>query len=387
MKKLFLMIIALFSVSMINAQDWDATTAGQITTSSKIGIGTNTPRQLLTVSDLETPVIRLNRSGAKHDWEMYSTTGGSLLFRGGADGVGNALSNRFTIQSNGYVGVGTSTPRQLFTVSDLETPIVRLNRSGAKHDWEIYSTTGGGLFFRGGADGVGNSLNDYFTIQPDGNLGIGTTDPTSLVHVFKRGLANGQVHDILRIQANTEGNRQTGFGARINFSFNKYGNVATGEASTLGAISVYDANNESSFGTMAFATKERYDKPLENKMWLNNNGSLGIGTSTTGTHKLAVEGSVGSREVVVESSGWSDFVFADDYHLQPLEKVEEFINDNNHLPEIPSEAEVLENGIKLGEMDAKLLQKIEELTLHMIEMNKRVKLLEEENKKLKAQQK
>jgi len=110
---------------------------------------------------------------------------------------------------------------------------------------------------------------------------------------------------------------------------------------------------------------------------------VGIGTSTMGTHKLAVDGSIGSREIIVEPSGWSDFVFANDYHLQPLEEVEEFIHHNQHLPEIPSESEVINNGLNLGEMDAKLLQKIEELTLYLINQNKEIKNLKREVSSLK----
>ncbi len=111
-------------------------------------------------------------------------------------------------------------------------------------------------------------------------------------------------------------------------------------------------------------------------------GSVGIGTSVSGSHKLAVEGSIGAREIKVEASGWSDFVFENNYELRTLEEVEEHINENGHLPEIPSEDEVAENGINLGEMDAKLLQKIEELTLYMIQMNKEMAELKAKNEQL-----
>jgi len=103
---------------------------------------------------------------------------------------------------------------------------------------------------------------------------------------------------------------------------------------------------------------------------VNFTGIVGIGTTTTGTHKLAVDGTIGAREITVELGTWSDFVFEPDYDLRPLAEVEEYINKNHHLPEIPSAAEVEENGINLGEMNAKLLQKIEELTLYLIEQNK-----------------
>lgn len=115
-------------------------------------------------------------------------------------------------------------------------------------------------------------------------------------------------------------------------------------------------------------------------------GNVGIGTTNTLDYKLAVNGSIGSKEIKVESpSDWPDFVFDKDYELRSLSEVENYIDENNHLPEIPSQNEVEENGLNLGEMDAKLLQKIEELTLYMIEMNKRIDQLEKENKQLKDQ--
>ena len=111
---------------------------------------------------------------------------------------------------------------------------------------------------------------------------------------------------------------------------------------------------------------------------------MGIGTSNPDS-KLAVNGTIHSQEVKVDMVGWSDFVFANDYKLQPLEKVEAFINQNKHLPEIPSETEVLKDGINLGEMDAKLLQKIEELTLYLIQQNKEIQSLKRELSALQSE--
>ncbi|MEC7263732.1 MAG: hypothetical protein VXW38_08320 [Bacteroidota bacterium] len=111
-------------------------------------------------------------------------------------------------------------------------------------------------------------------------------------------------------------------------------------------------------------------------------GKVGIGTTTFGSHKLAVEGSIGAREIKVEASGWSDFVFANDYELPTLEELEAYITKNKHLPEIPSEAEVTKNGIYLGEMNTKLLQKIEELTLYLIEEHKQNQMLQQKVEQL-----
>jgi hypothetical protein len=110
------------------------------------------------------------------------------------------------------------------------------------------------------------------------------------------------------------------------------------------------------------------------------NGNVGIGTSNP-SHKLSVNGTIRSKEVIVQT-GWSDFVFYDDYNLMPLSEVEKFVKENKHLPEIPSEREVEENGVELGTISSKLLQKIEELTLYMIDQDKRIEKLEKENKEL-----
>jgi hypothetical protein len=113
-----------------------------------------------------------------------------------------------------------------------------------------------------------------------------------------------------------------------------------------------------------------------------NNGKLGIGTVNPGSWKLAVNGSIRAKEIKVET-GWSDFVFYADYKLPTLKEVEKHIKEKGHLKDIPSAKEVEKNGILLGEMNSKLLQKIEELTLYIIEMNKRMSSMETEISTLK----
>ncbi len=85
---------------------------------------------------------------------------------------------------------------------------------------------------------------------------------------------------------------------------------------------------------------------------------------------VAINGKLYAEEIIVQDPAWSDFVFEEDYSLKPLNEVEQFIKTNKHLPEIPSEKEVKENGVSLGEMQSKLLQKVEELTLYMIDLKK-----------------
>jgi len=93
-------------------------------------------------------------------------------------------------------------------------------------------------------------------------------------------------------------------------------------------------------------------------------------------YTLAVSGLINSKEVVVTPTAqWPDYVFEQNYQVTPLAEVEQFIKTNKHLPEIPSASEVKENGIQLGEMNAKLLKKIEELTLYLIQQQKEIEAL------------
>ena len=98
-----------------------------------------------------------------------------------------------------------------------------------------------------------------------------------------------------------------------------------------------------------------------------NSGSVGIGTSTPGEFRLAVNGPIRAKEVKVESSNWPDYVFTEDYDLPSLEEVQKHIDKNGHLFNIPSALEIKTNGLELGEMNRLLLEKIEELTLYILE--------------------
>lgn len=122
-----------------------------------------------------------------------------------------------------------------------------------------------------------------------------------------------------------------------------------------------------------------------------NTGKVTVGTDqydNDPNYIFYVRKGIKAEQIKVENpatNGWADYVFKKDYRLRSLEEVEKHIGQKGHLPNIPSAQEVEKDGINLGEMDAKLLEKIEELTLYSIEQNKQIKVLQEENKTLKSQ--
>lgn len=100
-------------------------------------------------------------------------------------------------------------------------------------------------------------------------------------------------------------------------------------------------------------------------------GSVGIGTTTTGTCKLAVAGKIAAREVIVTlATTWPDYVFSSEYKLPSLDAVEKQIKEHGHLENIPPAADIRKNGISVGDMQARIMQKLEENTLYLIAMKK-----------------
>ena len=115
-------------------------------------------------------------------------------------------------------------------------------------------------------------------------------------------------------------------------------------------------------------------------MWIDSAGNITMGSyKVAAGYRLSVNGKIMAEEVRVQlDADWPDYVFQNDYRLRPLNELESFIRDNRHLPNIPSATEVAKQGISLGDMQKRLMEKVEELTLYVIQLDK-------ENKELKKE--
>jgi hypothetical protein len=202
-------------------------------------------------------------------------------------------------------------------------------------------------------------------IWTNSNVGIGTSTPGSLLTLQETHNAMGYLDYY---------NLSTGASAGIDLRL-----ITPNSANTPYAIvdivkyqnGYFGIWNSDTAGTIAFSTAGA------ERLRIAATGNVGIGT-TNPQYKLAVNGNIGAQDIIVTNTGWSDYVFRPGYRLRPLSEVSQYIQANGHLPDIPTEAEVKTQGVSLGGMQAKLLAKVEELTLHMIQQEK-------ENRELRDQ--
>ena len=272
----------------------------------------------------ETPTLTLTSKGfsetMKFDGKRIETSSNLLL---------NSISKK-------NVGIGTATPGAALHVvgagNDGNTATIKVE-SGA----QILLLDGNEI------DGLtslhlnSNSEKNVLICEKTGNVGVGTDNPDLKFHV--------------------RGNESDGTTGAVKISCPGQSMILDGneiDATSNGLYLNYNSKN--------------------NVLLCANGGNVGIGTDKP-ANKLDVVGTVRAEEIIV-ATGWADFVFEKGYDLKTLKSVEEFIHKNGHLPEIPNAEEVAKNGVKVGEVEAKLLMKIEELTLYLINQDKRINELE-----------
>jgi hypothetical protein len=209
-------------------------------------------------------------------------------------------------------------------------------------------------------------------------VGIGTTEPAERLDLHDGALRilkqnNGFVNNFDDVKFLWMQGRSIETEAAIGYSAYGGGAAAIGFARGGG----YDSYIK--FYTNAYS--EATTHSMTERMRIDLNGNVGIGTKNPQS-LLSVAGTITAKKVHILATGWPDYVFDAEYRLPSLQELEQHIKQYKHLPGIPSATEVEENGIELGEMNKKLLEKIEEQALYIIEMNKTLKLLNERLEKL-----
>ncbi len=285
-----------------------------------------------------------------------------------------SLSSDFTTHS-GNVGIGTTATNAKLNIEGNGDWTMRLKDINGGTDWfvgssgSVYGVGAGRLVF----SPTSSSVNTVLTLTNYGRVGVGNGNygPRAVLDVGYPQTAGILSSAFGRLSEGNSSGEGTYLGARAystsainikSFALEHgfYGNINS-------SINFYRGADVTG-GYITFATNTNAER-----MWILNNGNVCIGGQFTVGYKLAVDGTIGAREVNVNSNNWADYVFDKDYKLLPLTEVEKYIKANHHLPEVPSTEEVEANGINVGEMNALLLKKIEELTLHIIDLEKRIK--------------
>ncbi len=203
---------------------------------------------------------------------------------------------------------------------------------------------------------IGNGVNyqspsNALTVLKNGNTGIGLVSPPSKLSILG------------------------GTDKTSGFSINRgdvYTCIYNQPATNAGVIQVYSQGNANTIGNSPYALDLQPE-----------GGNVEIGPhSNNSSYRLSVNGDIRTKRIVVET-GWSDFVFERSYELKSLEEVEQYIEQNGHLPGMPSTNEVESNGGDLGQLVKLQMQKIEELTLYIIQQNKRIEAIQNELTALK----
>lgn len=264
--------------------------------------------------------------------------------------VNGANADFLVLKASGHVGIGTSSPSthwsKVLQVYDFNNASLSVKTPVA--DWHILTAANGGLDFR---DITGGGNAGRFFIASNGNLGSGTTSPISQLH-----LASDASHAF----AITRGDGTYGF--RIFRDANG------------GNILFQVGNNLNNWETKI---KIGEGEGINTKLLFNPDGGnvlIGKTSQTNTSYKLDINGNVRANKVVVNTSG-ADFVFEDNYNLRSLAELQQYIRQNKHLPEIPSAKEMEKEGQDVGTLNIQLLQKIEELTLYIIQQQKEIEAL------------
>lgn len=396
-KQLSFLFCTLFTALFLNAQ------TNTFPSTGNVGIGTSSPNTVLHVEKNSGALLKLSNDlnnylysgidGLGAYFEQVANTSGKSKIRLQTRNSNQGTYSQFFIDGgnshfsflNGEVGIGTTSPGAKLHIVDQGTSGVttlQLNskikfRGDGVMEWGVSSNQGllswdTGRAVVGAKSGQDLSLyanqSEKIRIKSNGNIGVGLNNPDYLFQIHN---ANRPTLAIGKLNENTNGQSKLAFFAGTSTHKNGYSITYTKN----------DITDRLGF----------FDGSGTERVSFLSGGNVGIGTTDTKGFKLGVNGKIAATEVKVATyANWADFVFNKGYKLPTLKEVENHIKEHGHLKDIPNAEEVKKDGFYLAEMNAKLLQKIEELTLYTIEQEKsldnkdsKIRNLEE---KLKSQE-
>ena len=333
--------------------------------------------------------------------------------------------NRLTLRGNGNIGINNTSPQSKLDINNVGDG-AELLRLSTERPWvfkqtgsaivsklTLQSTTGDKIFNIVSPDGTkvsasfkASDTNPLAYLVPvEGKLGIGTYNPTTRATIIG---SPTLAENILRIESTYLGNNNiagidcktfpaVGYGVGANFYGGHRGlrGIAEGQTFTglsigvvAGAIGVNNSGTRTALHANAYGGLINWAGYFDNgNVYVRNDLRIGSGAiAGAAGYKVAIDGKVIAEELRINlSQAWPDYVFDASYDLMSLDQLESCIKKNNHLPGIPSANEVQKNGLIVGEMQSKMMEKIEELTLYILELNKDLIQVKKELEQVKSQ--